>query len=104
MEEDIESLMKNQTWVLIDRPKGKKVMGCKWVFKKQPSIPGVEGSTFKARLVAKGFSQLEGVDYHEVFSPVVKHTFIRLILAITAIQNLELEQLDIKTTFLHVFR
>lgn len=53
------------------------------------------------RLVAKGFSQTEVIDYHEVFSLVLKHTSIRLILPLTAINNLELEQMDIKTAFLH---
>ena len=61
----------------------------------------MRGNKFKVRLMAKGFSQIEGIDYHEVFSPVVKHTSMRLILAINAIQNLELEQLDVKTAFLH---
>lgn len=101
MDEEIESLNKNNTWTLVNKPIGKKIIGSKWFFKLKPGIPGVEAPRFKARLVAKGFSQIEGVDYHEVFSPVVKHASIRILLAITAIQNLELEQLDIKTAFLH---
>ena len=56
---------------------------------------------YKARLVAKGFSQKEGVDFNEIFSPVVRHTSIRVFLAIVANQDLELEQLDVKTAFLH---
>lgn len=71
------------------------------VFKKKPRITKVEAPRFKARLVAKWFFQVEGVDYHEFFSLVVKHTSIKILLAITAIQNLELEQLDVKTAFLH---
>ncbi|XP_073133855.1 uncharacterized protein [Henckelia pumila] len=60
-----------------------------------------EGPSFKARLFAKGFSQVEGIDYHEVFSPVVNHSSIRILLVITVMQDLELEQLDVKTAFLH---
>jgi len=56
---------------------------------------------FKARLVAKGFSQIPGVDYNDVFSPVVKHSSIRTFFGIVAMRDLELEQLDVKTTFLH---
>ena len=63
----------------------------------------VDGSIerYKARLVAKGYSQVEGIDFHEIFSPVVKLVSIRTVLALTALLNLELEQLDVKTTFLH---
>ncbi|KAL0534579.1 hypothetical protein IC582_028870 [Cucumis melo] len=56
---------------------------------------------FKARLVAKGFKQKKGVDYNEIFSPVVKHISIRILLAIVACENLELEQLDVTIAFLH---
>ena len=56
---------------------------------------------YKARLVARGFTQREGIDYNEIFSPVVKHTSIRIILALVVVHNLELEQMDVKTTFLH---
>lgn len=56
----------------------------------------------RARLVAKGFTQREGIDYSEIFSPVINHTSIRVLLALVAQRNLELDQLDVKTAFLHV--
>ena len=78
-----------------------KPIECKWVFKRKEGIPGVEPARFKARLVAKGFSQNEGIDYNEVFSPAVKHKTIRVLLAMVGTLDLYLEQLDVKTVFLH---
>ena len=60
-----------------------------------------EPPRFKARLVAKGFSQIPSVDYNDVFSPVVKHSSIRTFFDIVAMRDLKLEQLDVKTAFLH---
>ena len=61
----------------------------------------MEDARFKTRLVAKGYTQKEGVDFNEVFSPVVKHSSIRVLLVMVALFDLELKQLDVKTTFLH---
>lgn len=99
MNEYIESLKKNETWVLV--PKGCKPIASKWVYKYKEGIPNVQEPRFKARLVAKGFTQRRGVDYNEIFSPMVKQTSIRMLLSLVAQQNPELKQLDVKTTFLH---
>ena len=101
MEEEMTSLKKNNTWKLADRPTNQKIVGCKCIFKKKEGIPGVEEARYKARLIAKGFSQREGLDFNKIFSPIVKHCSIRLILILVAKFNLELEQPNIKTTFLH---
>lgn len=101
MTEEMESLQKNQTWKLVKLPRGSRAIGCKWVFRKKEALSEKDGEKYKARLVAKGFSQKEGIDYNEIFSPVVKHTSIRLLLSIVASQDMELEQLDVKTAFLH---
>lgn len=100
MQEEMESLHKNNTWELVKPPQGKKIVGCKWIFKMKESSPG-DGVKYKARLIAKGYSQVPGVDFGDVFSPVVKHCSIRVLLALVAMFDLELEQLDVKTAFLH---
>jgi hypothetical protein len=88
-----------QTWELTKLPQGKKALYNKWVYRIKQEHDG--SKRYKARLVVKGFQQKEGVDYTEIFSPVVKLTTIILVLGITATKDLHLEQLDVKTAFLH---
>ncbi|GJS26881.1 retrotransposon protein, putative, ty1-copia subclass [Tanacetum coccineum] len=101
MKEEMSSLKKNHTWELVDQPPGQKLVSCKWLYKIKEGIEGVQKPRYKARLVARGFTQRAGIDYNEVFSPVVRHTSIRVILSLTACEDYELEQLDVKTAFLH---
>ena len=71
MQEEIDTLAENRTWDLIKLPKGKNVVGCKWVYKtKHDSNRNV--SRHKARLVAKRYAQMQGIDYDETFAPVAK--------------------------------
>ena len=101
MHDEMESLEKNGTWDLVKLPREKKPIRCKWVFKRKEGVSPNDETRYKARLVAKGYSQIPGIDYNEVFSPVVKHSSIRTLLSIVAMHDLELEQLDVKTAFLH---
>jgi hypothetical protein len=99
MKDEMKSLEKNKTWLLTKLPSGKKALQNKWVFRVKDEHDGTK--RYKARLVVKGFQQKEGIDFNEIFSPVVKMTTIRLVLSIVAAEGLHLEQLDVKTTFLH---
>ena len=101
MQEEMESLHTYGTWDMLRLPKGKKSIRCKWVFKKKEDTVGVENSRYKARLFAKGYSQILDVEFTNVFSLVVKHSSIRALLGIVAFHDYELEQLDVKTAFLH---
>jgi hypothetical protein len=90
----------NQVWKLEEIPKGAKTVGCKWVYKIKCDSKG-NINRFKARLVAKGFTQREGIDYNETFSPVSSKDSFRIIMALVAHYNLEFHQIDVKTIFLN---
>ena len=97
MQEKIKALHTNDTLDLVELPKGRKA-----ILNKVYKIKTVDGKPkYKARLVAKGYAQKEGIDFQEVFSPVVKMTTLRVLFALTAALDLELFQMDVKTAFLH---
>jgi hypothetical protein len=90
MVEEMESLHKNKTWDLVKFPSGRKLVDRKWVFKKKMNVTG-QVDKFKARLVAKGCSQVEGVDFGDIFSPVAKLTSIRVLMSLVEAFNLDIQ-------------
>jgi hypothetical protein len=100
MREEHQSLIQHDTYDLVELPPGRRPLTCRWVYNiKQKADGSIE--RYKARLVVRGFSQTEGIDYNETFSPVAKMQSIRTLLAIVAITDMELHQMDVKTAFLH---
>ena len=99
MDEEMQSLWQNQTWELVSLPLGRKALKNRWIYRLKSEIDGSQ--RYKARLVVKGYAQIEGIDFTEIFSPVVNPSSIRIVLSLVACMDLELEQLDIKTAFLH---
>ena len=102
MDEEIDSIERNNTWELMDLPKGKECIGVKWVYKTKFDAKG-EVVKHKARLVAKGFSKQYGVDYNETFALVARLDTVRTILAITAQNDWKVYQMDVKSAFLNSF-
>eukprot|EP00253_Pinus_taeda_P028135 PITA_28135 len=100
MIDEMKSLHKNEAWDLAKLPTRRKPIGRKWVFKKKTNAKG-KVEKYKAWLVAKGFSQVLGTDFGDVFSPVAKVTSIRLLLSVVVDFDFEVEQMDVKKTFLH---
>ncbi|GKD99204.1 retrotransposon protein, putative, ty1-copia subclass, partial [Tanacetum coccineum] len=93
MNAEIQSMMDNMVWVLVDFPPGCKTVGSKWLFKKKTDMDGIV-HVYKARLVAKGYTQLYGVDYEETFLPVSDIRAIRILISIAAFYDYEIWQMD----------
>jgi len=100
MVDEMASLHKNEAWDLVELSAGKKPIGSKWVFKKKTNAEG-KVEKYKSRLVAKGYSQVLGIEFGDIFSLVSKVTSIRFLLSIVAAFDFEVEQMDVKTSFLH---
>lgn len=99
MQEEMNALQKNRTWTLTDLPPGKKAIKSKWIFKTKFDAAG-KLIKRKSRLVAKGFTQRYGIDYEETFSPVVRYTTIRILIAIAVQLRMKIHQMDAVTAFL----
>lgn len=98
--DEYQSFEKNKAWTLMPLPVGKKAVKCKWVFKKKYGTDG-ELLRYKARLVAKGFTQKYGIDYKETYSPVVRYSTIRTLLALAVNLDMQVDHMDVKTAFLN---
>ena len=98
--DEVESILQNHTWELVDLPPSSKPLGYKWIFKKKMKADG-SIDKYKARLVIKGYKQKEGLDYFDTYSLVTRISSIRMLIAIAAIHNLEIHQMDVKTAFLN---
>lgn len=101
--DEINCLVKINTWCVVPRPKNQKVLKNRWVFRIKDAVndPGKVTEKPKARLVALEFEQVQGVDYDDTFAPVVKFASIRSLSALVAHWNIELHQMDVVTAFLN---
>ena len=99
MQEEMESLQKNNRWTLVPKPKDQKVIAYKWIYKVKDGLTKEEPKKLKARLVTKGFTKHKQIDYTEIFSLVANYKTIRIKSSLVAHKNWELDQLDVRTTF-----
>ncbi|RVW62156.1 Retrovirus-related Pol polyprotein from transposon RE1 [Vitis vinifera] len=100
MTDEIKALEHNKTWDLAILPPNKTAIGCKWVYRVKFKADG-SVERYKARLVAKGYTQQEGLDFFDTYSPIAKMTTVRVLLAIAAAKQWYLHQLDVNNAFLH---
>ena len=100
MREDMSALENNKTWEIVEKPKGKNIVDCKWIFTLKYKADGYL-ERHKARLVAKRYTQTYGVDYQETFAPVVKMNTVRILLSLAVHYNWQLIQYDVKNAFFH---
>jgi hypothetical protein len=100
MLEEYRSIIKNNVWDIVSRPKDKSMVSSKWIYKIKHAADG-SVEKFKERFVDRGFTQKEGIDYEETFSPVSRYTSIQTIISLAFIVGWKLHQMDVKTTFLN---
>jgi hypothetical protein len=100
VQSEMDSIMSNGAWEVVDHPFRCKLVGCKWVFNKKLRPDGTI-EKYKARLVAKGYAQKEGENYFDTYSSVVRSTTIHVLLSLDPSHGLLVHQIDVKTTFLN---
>ena len=100
MLEEYKSIIKNNVWDIVPRPKDKSMVSSKWIYNIKHAANG-SVEKFKERFVARGFTQKEGIGYEETFSPVARYTSIQVIIALASVLGWKLQQMDVKTTFLN---
>ncbi|CAM8982076.1 unnamed protein product [Rhodiola kirilowii] len=98
--DEMDSIIGNNTWILVDLPPGHKPLGNKWIFRKKMKVDGTIDK-FKARLVIQGFRQKYGMDYFDTYAPVARISTIRLLIALASIHKLLVHQIDVKIAFLN---
>ena len=96
----MDQIEKNETWELVPRPKNKNVINTKWVSRNKVNEDG-KVTRNKSRLVCKGYTQIEGIDYEEAFSPVARMEEIHLLLAYACSKNVKVYQMNVKSYFLN---
>ena len=95
-----EEIVHQNIFDMVLKSEGCKVVNCKWVFKTKLGSDG-QVKHYKARLVAKGFSQVEGINFNETYSPVVGHSTVQTLLALTCANGWHIHQMDAKSAFLN---
>jgi len=100
MQTELTALEKTSTWGIVDQPDKIKPIGCRWIYKIKHNVDG-SIERYKARLVAKGYTQIEGLDYFDTYSPAAKLTIVRVVIALASINNWHLHQLDVNNAFLN---
>jgi hypothetical protein len=98
MNEEYQSILKNDVWDVFPRPEGKSVVTSKWIYKIKHVVDG-SIEQYKERFVARGFSKIEGFDYDETFAPISRYTSIQSIIALDTSMGWKIHQMDVKTVF-----
>jgi hypothetical protein len=100
IKKEIDSILNNHTWELVNRPTDKRVITAKWIFRTKKG-PNGELIKLKARICARGFQQTEGVDFTEIFALVVRWSTIKTILALATKRKWKMKHIDVITAFLN---
>ena len=100
MTEELQALTSTHTWDLVDWPPNKSIVGCKWIYKIKTRTYG-SIDQYKPRLMAKGFTHEYSIDYEETFAPLARLTSVRSLIAIAAIKQWKMFQMDVKNSFLN---